>query len=371
MEPLQIYTIVNDVGAQALGTKALTVVNEQGLISLGRTVLDSQTYVDNFVNVLTERIGKTIMSYRAYKSKFSGLVKDKMEFGAIVQKVKVSMPVAEEDESYDLTDGTSVDHYKISKPSVHQKLFVTNTPYQFKITIQEAHLKEAFTSVGAMGSFISAIYGEVQNAIELSLENLGRNCLTNMMAEARASQTYNLRTMYNATVETAEQIDSPVKAMQSEKFLRYAIQQIKNVMDDMETMNKLFNDGTETRHTPKEMQKLFVLSRFQNALETQVEYAAFNDQYLRLSGYEKVPFWQAHQSGSAIDVARASDNSEVTISNIVACVFDKDALGSVNEELITRRTPLNAGGLYYNVYHHLKQLWFNDTSEQFVMFTLN
>ena len=92
-------------------------------------------------------------------------MKDQIEWGAIVQKIKVDMPAAESDQSYDLTNGASVDHYKVAKPSVKQKLFITDTPYQFKVTIQRVHLQEAFTSASAMGSFISAIFGEVQNAI--------------------------------------------------------------------------------------------------------------------------------------------------------------------------------------------------------------
>ena len=68
MEELQIYDIVNSVTSQALGRTDLTVVNDQGLIALGRTVLDSATYTDDFINTLVKRIGKTIVSFRAYKN---------------------------------------------------------------------------------------------------------------------------------------------------------------------------------------------------------------------------------------------------------------------------------------------------------------
>ena len=52
MEELQIYEIVNDVTAQALGRSDLKVTTEQGLISLGKTVLDSTTYSDDFLDTL-------------------------------------------------------------------------------------------------------------------------------------------------------------------------------------------------------------------------------------------------------------------------------------------------------------------------------
>ena len=110
MEELQIYEIVNDVTAQALGRTDLKVTTEQGIISLGRTVLDSNTYADDFLNTLVKRIGKTIISFRAYQNTFNSLMKSTMEWGAIVQKLKVVMPKAEEDESHNLTNGVSIDH---------------------------------------------------------------------------------------------------------------------------------------------------------------------------------------------------------------------------------------------------------------------
>ena len=179
----QIYTVVNGAAAQALGTGAIAAVDTASFVSLGNSVLSSSVNTEAFLNTLAQRIGRTIISYREYKNKFRDMVLNDFEYGAILQKIKVAMPSAEEDESYDLTDGQSVDHYKVSKPVVTQKLFVTRSPYQFKITIQREHLKEAFTSESAMGGFIAAIFGEVRNAIEFALENLGRGCYANYIAE--------------------------------------------------------------------------------------------------------------------------------------------------------------------------------------------
>lgn len=55
----QIYAIVNEVAQQAMGSKAIAVVDNTGLIALGNTVLGSDTTKNNFINALTDRIGKT------------------------------------------------------------------------------------------------------------------------------------------------------------------------------------------------------------------------------------------------------------------------------------------------------------------------
>lgn len=364
----QIYAVVNEVTAQALGRNDLAVVDEAGLIALGDTVLNSGTYTDDFINTLVKRIGKTIVSYRAYKNAFSTLMKDTMEWGAIVQKIKVVMPKAEADESYDLENGKSVDHYKISKPEAKQKLFITNTPYQFKVTIQRVHLKEAFTSGSAMGSFISAIYGELQNALEVGLEELGRNCVNNRIAETTDTRVINLLTDYKAKTGVTLTSDT---ALFDGDFLRYAVGRIKNISKKMKSMNTIFNEESYERHTPLDMQSFFVLSDFETQLETVVEYEAFNKEYVSLNGFEEIPYWQSIKEPFKVSVKKASDGAETTVDNVVAVLGDRDGFGMYNQEEWVATTPMNAGGGYFNTYYHEKQLWFNDLSEQFVVFTLN
>ena len=368
MEVNQIYGVVNSIVQQSIGTTALTAVDNQSLIALGNTVLSSSANTECFLNTLIQRIGKTIYSYREYRSSFNGLMRDNFEWGAILQKLKTSMPVAEADQSYGLTDGTSVDMYKVAKPKVTQKLFVTETPYQLKCTIQRVHLKEAFLSAENMDAFIFTIFGEVQNKIELSLEDLGRNALNNYIAEVSGTaRAVDLLAKYNTLTGNSLTVNS---ALVDPDFLRWSVGHIKLYSRKMRTMSTLYNDGTETRHTPTELQKLYVISDFETQLETVTQYAAFNEDYIKLNGYEDVPFWQAAQSPYSIHVNRASDDADTTVNNIVACLFDIEALGIYKQEEWTSTTPFNSAGGYYNTFWHLKQLYFNDLSENFVYFYL-
>ena len=375
MDTNQIYNIVNSVTAQALGSQAITVVDERGLISLGDTILNSSTNTEAFLNTLVQRIGRTIISYRRYRSMFSDLLRSDTEWGGIIQKIKVSMPQAEEDQSFDLEDGGTVDHFKINKPKVSQKLFVSRTPYQMHITIQREHLKEAFLSVQALDSFIGAIYGEVQNAIEMQIENMGRNALNNYIAEVSDSATRRIHLLTEYQQETGAQSPlTPQEALLDEAFLRFAISRIKEVSTLMTSMSTIFNDGSESRHTPYELQRLYIMNRFEKRLETQVQYAAFKDQYVKLNGFLEVPFLQSIQTPNEVQVIRASDKDSgatTTVSNIVAMIFDYEALGTYKNDEWTSTTPFNSAGGYANTYWHFKKLWFNDLSENFILFTLD
>ena len=365
----QIYTLVNDVNSQAFGDTALAVADAASLVSLGNVVLSSTTNTESFLNTLVQRIGRTIVSFRAYRNKFADMVRDDFEWGAILQKIRVHMPDAVADPAYSLTDGQSVDPWTVYKPDVEQKLFVTRTPFMFPVTIARDQLKEAFTSDAAMGAFIAAIFGQVRNALEVSLENLGRVAIANMVAET-GTREIKLVTDFNA--ETGGSVTA-ANAMQNEAFLRYAVSRIKSASDYMTDMSTLYNDGSIETFTPRENQRLKVLSDFERRLETVVQYSAFNEELVRLDAFQMVNFWQSNQNGArdSVKVKRASDSEETTVDNIVAVLFDVDALGMYRKEEDVLTTPVNAKGLYYNTFYHLKQLWFNDLSENFVFFTLN
>ena len=368
MDTTQIYGIVNSVAEQTMGESAIQVVDTNSLVALGNSVLSSQSNTEAFLNTLVQRIGKTIISYRPYTSKLSLLDVGDMEFGQIMQKTKTQMPVAIVDDTWNLVDGESLDMYVVSKPEVHQKLFCKRTPFAFMKTFQTKPLKEAFLSETAMGSFIASIFGEIRNAIELSQENLGRLTMANYMANASEQQVYNMVTRYNAVYP--DPVPTGEKALQNESFLRFFLQTLKNVCYGMETMSSLYNDGTEQRHTPRNLQRVVSLVQLRSALETQVDYAAFHDSYVKMTSDIIVPYWQAAKSPFDIEVTD-EDDEEKTLSNVVAFVHDRDALGTYRREEEALTTPVNARGRYYNTYWHLDNLYYNDLSENGVVFTLN
>lgn len=369
----QIYDIVNSVSSQAFGSTALTVVDEQGLVALGNTVLSSSTNTENFLNVLAQRIGKTIIEDRKYESMFKGLVKGKLEWGNIVQKIKFGLMTAEADESYGLTDGNSVDQYKVRKPIVKQSLFTSDTPWQIHVSIQDAHLAEAFTSAEAMGSFIQGILTAFQNSIETAVENLGRTATCNLIAELMGTtREIKLVTLYN----TAKGLTDTNKltaatARYNEDFLRFAVAEINNISSKFQSMTKgVYNDGTVETHTPKANQSMYVTTDFETLLETQMQYAAFHDGYVKLDNFVEVAFWQSIKAPESINVKKASSGSAVNKTDVVGLLFDDNACGIYQALNKTIASPVNAAGLYYNLYYHARDLYFNDLSFNAVVFTL-
>lgn len=385
----QIYTIVNEVAQQAMGSKTMAVVNNAGLVALGNTVLGSNETKNNFINALTDRIGRTIVSFRAYHSHFPDFERDAIEWGNILQKLKVAMPDAESDDSFNLQDGKSVDQYKINKPKVNQLLFTNESPWQCHITVHLDELEKAFVDSSAMGAFISGLFGEVQNRIELAMENLSIDCVNNYMAEIikrktqRSSRVINLVTEYNTAMGlTSDKALKPENALNTPSFLEYVVRRINTISSTMEYMTSgMFNDtayaggdtqnGIYTRHTPKSEQRMMLYIDLVNSLKTNVNSKAFNMKEVAIDiPFQTVPFWQSLKTPDGINIQPASGGSAISQAAVMGILFDREAMGTFKNKYTSLTSPVNAAGRYYNVFYHMITMYYNDLTENAVVFLL-
>lgn len=381
----QIYTIVNEVAQQAMGSKTIAVVDNTGLVALGNTVLGSNKTQNNFINALTDRIGRTIVSFRAYHSHFPDFERDAIEWGNILQKLKIAMPDAESDDSFNLKDGASVDQYKINKPKVNQLLFTNEAPWQTHITVHLDELEKAFVDSSAMGAFISGMFGEVQNRIELAMENLSIDCVNNYMAELIKRQTERPARVINLVTEFNTDMNSditPENAITDPKFLEYVVRRINKISSTMEYMTAgMYNDtayaGDDTqnsiysRHTPKSEQRLLLYIDLVNSLKTNVNSKAFNMKEVAIDiPFKTVPFWQSLKTPDEINIKPASGGEAISGDSVMGILFDREAMGTFKNKYTSLTSPINAAGKYYNVFYHMITMYYNDLTENAVVFLL-
>lgn len=377
IEVNQIYDLCNQIFQQMTGRTDIAAVDSASLVAMGNEVSNLGKN-DLWLNTLARRIALTIDSYRVYRNSFSDLYRTQVEWGALVQKLTVEMPDAVADDMYKVgqMNGQALDHYIINNPKAKQKIFDKETPYSFFITMQEKMLTEAFLNAGAMASFVNQVFGKVQNKIEVVLEDLARVALVNMMCNLSTKQEIKLVTMYNS--KTGSTLN-PQTALFDPAFMRFAIGMMNNIASKLETMSVLFNTDGYDRFTPKSEQRFYVLADFITQLETVVQYAAFNPQYVNKSVDIAVPYWQGVKEGDDVNdiavlskvIGKVDSKVDKTIENVVGVLFDREAIGTFRQEEKVLTTPVNARGAYYNTFWHEKQMWFNDMSENAVIFTLN
>lgn len=373
----QVYQIINNVAAQMYGENAVQVTDLQGLISLGNDVLSSDTSKDNFLDVLVDRIGMTIISQRAYSADVQALINDSFTFGAILQKIYVAPVPAVESSQWDLTSGQSVDQYVITKPTVKQKLFSTRTTWEVDITIPDFQLSTAFTSATEMATFIDAIFLAIRNSQEVFLAGMSEMCYANMIGEQVVNEStggasvIDLLAQYNTLMGTTL---TTAQALHSMDFLKFASMTINLYVTKMGKMSKLFNAEGYARFTPKDRMRVIMLADFTAACTSYLQSNTYHDELVALPKYTEVSYWQGF--GKTVGFDAASKVAVVTASghtliqdNVICILSDEEAIGLTYDNRRSK-SAYNSKGEYTNFFEKADMGYFNDLSENCVVFTI-
>lgn len=379
----QIYSILNSVAEQALGEKAITVVDTGSFISLGDAIVSSNTAVDKFVGALTDRIGRTVFSVRRYVSDSRQMVRHPFEYGTMLQKIYVDVPEYNENNAWEIGAENYVPEYApVIKPSVKQKLFNKVSTWEVDMTIPDRILKTAFLNETAMAVFIDAIFTAMDNSMEMALEycaDLTRaNFMANRLQNPTATTAINLLTAYNTATKASLKAE---KALSDPDFLRYASLQIGLWTRRMSRMSRVFNTENYARHTPADLLVLDLLDEFVSGVSTYLMSDTFHDELVRLPYYNAVPFWQG--SGTAFDVTSTSainvkisntgggsdGTSPITVAAnyILGVAYDYQAMGVTIVDRHTT-TERNNKDEYTNYYSKANYGYFNDLSENGIVF---
>lgn len=394
MEVKQIYELINSVSGEVLGKTDLVAEDLTGIVDMGTEVFN-QNAVDNYVKSLVNHIGKVIFVNRPYAGKVPSVLMDAWEFGSVLEKISADVPEAEENDTWNLTDGTSYDQDVFHKPTVTAKFFNSKVTFEVPVSITERQVKESFSSAAQLNGFISMIYAAVEKSMTIKTDALVMRTINNMIAETvladaqafgataagdmaganlangSTARCVNLLKLYNDKTGATTKLTA-AKAITDPDFIRFASYVMGTYADRMQSISTLFNVGKKERFTPKDMLHVVLLSDFAKAAQTYLYSDTFNRGDVLLPQAETVPFWQ----GSGTDYAFASTGKinvkeskgkAVTVTGVLGVMFDRDALGVCN---LDRRvtTNYNAKAEFFNNYYKFDAGYFNDTNENFVVF---
>lgn len=377
--------LLASINAQATGKTAIATVNESNFISVAQATL--ATGYDNVINAISQVLSKTVFSVRPYNRKFSGLYIDAMRWGNHVRKLQTADKNPEEDKTETLVDGSSVDMQKINKPVVVQTNFYGANVYQRSITLFKNQLDVAFSNEDEFGNFVAMVLQNVSDQIEQDHENCARATVANFIGgkiAGDASNVIHLVTEYNAVagVElTAATVKKPENFV---PFMKWAYSRIKTISDLFTERSLQYHvniTGKEiSRHTPKDKQKCYLYAAEVNNMEASVLSSVFHDSYLKDVDFETVNFWQSIKSPMQIKVkpvymladgSLSSNADEVAMDNVFGVLFDEEAMGITTVNTWSASAPFNASGGYSNTFYHFTDRYYNDFTENGVVFILD
>jgi len=387
MEVKQIYELINSVSDEVLGKSGIAQEDLSGIVDMGTEVFN-QNAVDAYVKSLVNHIGKVIFVNRPYSGKVPSVLMDKWEFGSVLEKISADIPEAEENGTWDLTDGATYSQDVFHKPTVTAKFFNSKVTFEIPVSITERQVKDSFSSPEQLNGFISMIYSAVDKSMTIKTDALIMRTIDNMIGEtlnadatsftkngtlsyayASTTRCVNLLKLYNDRFGKSL---LPEKAVTDPDFIRFASYTMGLYADRLGSISTLFNIGGKERFTPTDMLHTVLLSEFANAAQTYLYSDTFHKELLLLPKAETVTAWQgtgtnySYGNVSSIKV-KTSGGAEISAIGILGVMFDRDALGVCNlDKRVT--TNYNAKAEFFNNYYKFDCGYFNDTNENFVVF---
>lgn len=376
--------ILNEIVAQATGKNPITSVSTSDFISVANTAVGVR--YDNLLGAITQVLSRTIFSIRPYSRKFKGLYMDSQRFGNHTRKLNIVDSDWNKDVRYDLTDGAAIDDQIVKKPNVLQTNFYGQNIFERQVTIFKDQLNIALSNEEEFQRFITMVMTNASDQIEQAHESVARMTLANFIGgkvKGDTANVYKLVTIYNDVAGTALDTATVRKPENFVPFMKWAVGFIKTISDRMTERSQKFHinvTGKEiSRHTPYNKQKLYLYSELLNDIDASVMTSIFNDEYLKFADHERVSYWQSIDSPDGITIKPSyllpggtvkSETEDVVQADIFGVLFDEEAVGITTYGEWSAPSPFNARGGYSNIFWHFNDRYFNDFTENGVVFLL-
>lgn len=378
-------TILNSIINQATGKTNMSVCDSKDFVSVANMALGIST--DSLLSAISQTLSKTIFSVRPYEAKFKGLMKDEVRFGNHVRKLNIGDKDWEKDVRYDLVDGQSIDDQIVSNPTILQTNFYGQNVYSRHYTVYRDQLNIALSSEEEFQRFITMIVQNCSDMIEQCHESTARMTLANFIGgkvKGDVNNVIHLVTKYNDVAGTELTTDTVRQPANFVPFIKWTFGYIGYLSGMLTERSQKFHinvTGKEiSRHTPQNRQKLYLFSEYLKDMDASVLSSVYNDNYLKWADHEQVNFWQSIDTPDGInlkcsymglDGSIAYDNAGTATSNIFGVLFDEEAVGITTCGQWSSASRFNARGGYTNFWYHFNDRYYNDFTENGIVFLLD
>lgn len=384
MKITQVHELVNPITEEMLGESGVIQEDLSNVVQVGTSIQNIDGWQNKFVNALVDRIGRVIFVNRPYSGFAPSVMMDAWEYGSILMKISSELPEAQENESWELTDGASYDPFVYKGTPAAAKFYDGLVTFELDKSILDRQLKSSFGSAAELNAFTSMVFNEVDKSMTIKNTGLVMRTINSFIADTlydlnsggsvsgrTGTRAVNLLYMYN---QKFSQNLTAAQAITDEGFLRFASYTMGLYVDRLKTMSTLFNIGGKQRFTPDDMLHVVMLSEFKQAAGVYLYDAAnnFNVKNLSFPNAETVPYWQgsgtdfAFGSTSKIHVTSGAGHT-MEVTGVLAVMFDRDALGVCNQNSRVT-TQYNAKAEFTNYFYKRDARYFNDANENFVVF---
>lgn len=379
----QIYTLINSVARQMWGEDAITVTDLTGLISMGKSVINSSTDRDLFLNTLVDRIGKTVIRTLDLELDFPNLMVNDFEWGAIIQKINVQPVMAKANKSVQITEeGFTPNQFDVDTVTVTQTFFTDADTWEFDYTIPDKLLNSAFTSEAGLASFISAIMSAVSDSMTIALNNMAYMAIDNFVAEKIKNNNgvVNILALYNAQFPNAT--ETQASSITSKEFLRYTSMVMNNYVKYLEKPSVNYNVSGMVRATARDNLHVLISGQWASAFDSYLSSDTWHNDLIALPNYREYIYlqgqkdtnlgvndWRANCSINIKPSSSGENDDPIVAGGIIGIFADRQAIAYGYTDMYTG-TDRNNRNRYTNFTYSATKQYINDISENGVIFVV-
>lgn len=385
----QIGTLIQAVAEQATGRTTITPTNTKDFVAVAQTALLAGT--EPVMNAMSQLLSRTIYARRdSYRRALDILVYNEQGYGNHVRKINAIDTDFEEDPHFALTDGQSIDQYTVRKMKALQTNFYGSQIWMKSITVFEDQVNTALSGPEEFQQFLGLQLGNMSDQIEQVMEDLARLTLCNFIAgkhQIDSGNEVHLLTAYNAATGlslTATTVKQPANYA---PFIQWVYAQIQTWSNRLKERGVLYHQNFTgspiPRRTAGENQRLVLFSEDVAEINASALPGIFHQDDLKFpKRFEAVSYFQSPTAGNRNKInilpsytssagAVVNAESAVELTNVFGVLYDRDAMGCTRILQATERSPYNAKGRYSNIFHHFQTRYWNDWTENAIVFYMD
>lgn len=255
--------MTNSDGSKVTSTQAL-----ERLRTIGQALLTYEPAMNAFISTLVNRIGRVMISSRLYENPWAAFKRGYLEYGETIEEIFVNLMNAHQ---YD-PEEAQYTVFKREKPDVRAVYHTLNYQKFYKVTTNEAMLRQAFLSFEGVNDLITKIIEQLYTSANFD-EFL-------MMKYTILTNAMNGR-MYPQEIDA---LPSPPTSTATNAI----VVQLKNLSEQLTFMNDKYNFAGVATYSDKEYQYFILNSEFLAAIDVETLARAFNLDKVTLMGHTVV-----------------------------------------------------------------------------------
>lgn len=404
------YAVMNLLVKQATGQSNISVVDTSSFISAGEKVLSTGT--ENTLNSIGIVMGRLYVAARPYAAKLqlinalnTNMYTNRMRKISFYARENVAAGFVNTnlftnfqtgfDNGSNPADGQSksaASMWEQNLPVPLEMNFAGSDVWQTSQTIARDQLKIAFRGEEEFIRFLDGSMVEKANDIASNREAFNRMILLNKiasvhdMAPVMRGSDRNMTSEFNTRFGTSYTSEE-LRTTHLEEFLKFFTAEYKLASDYMENRSLKYHwsptkevHGVQyylLRHTPKDRQRSILYTPLFTQARANVLPDIFNPQFLDVSQYEGVTYWQDINSPAEINITPAitdettgeqTAGDPVNLPYVIGILYDVDGMMSDYQLEDAASTPFEARKRYTNIWYSFARNGINDNTENSVIF---